>query len=172
MNIRHDAKVRLVVALGFAIAATHPAAQATDRATAVTGAKVSSTASEAPPTVVVYKNATCGCCGHWVDHLKEHGFALQVHDVDNMSPVKERVGLPFGMGSCHTAEVAGYFIEGHVPAGEVERLLKEKPKARGLAVPGMPIGSPGMEQDGKQQPYDVLLIKPDGSTEVFAHYPK
>lgn len=120
----------------------------------------------------VYKNATCGCCGKWVEHMRQHGFKLTVHDVDNMSPIKERVGLPYGMGSCHTAEIGGYFIEGHVPAAEVARLLQEKPKAKGLAVPGMPIGSPGMEQGNQQQPYDVMLVKEDGSTSVFAHYPK
>ena len=122
--------------------------------------------------MTVYKNASCGCCGKWVEHMQRHGFELTVHDVDNMSPVKERVGLPYGMGSCHTAEVGGYFIEGHVPAAEVARLLKEKPKAKGLTVPGMPIGSPGMEQGDQQQPYDVLLVNEDGSTSVFAHYPK
>jgi hypothetical protein len=124
------------------------------------------------PTVTVYKNATCGCCGKWVEHMQQHGFALIVHDVDNMNPIKERVGLPYAMGSCHTAEVGGYFIEGHVPAAEVLRLLKEKPQAKGLSVPGMPVGSPGMEQGDLQQPYDVYLVKEDGSSTVFAHYPR
>lgn len=135
-------------------------------------AAASTATAATEPSMTVYKNATCGCCGKWVDHVKQHGFAPVVHDIDNMSPVKERVGVPFGMGSCHTAEIGGYFIEGHVPADEISRLLKEKPKARGLTVPGMPVGSPGMEQGDKQQSFDVLLVHDDGSTSVFAHYPK
>lgn len=124
------------------------------------------------PQVVVYKNASCGCCGVWVEHMQSHGFPVEVHNVDNMSPVKERVGVPAAMGSCHTAEVGGYFIEGHVPATEVQRLLAEKPKAKGLTVPGMPVGSPGMEQGDHVEPYEVHLVHEDGSTSVYAHYPK
>jgi hypothetical protein len=124
------------------------------------------------PKVVVYKNASCGCCGVWVEHMQSSGFPVEVHDVDNLGPIKERVGLPPGLGSCHTAEVEGYFIEGHVPATEVQRLLAERPKAKGLAVPGMPIGSPGMEQGDRVDPYDVMLVHEDGSTSVYAHYPK
>jgi hypothetical protein len=124
------------------------------------------------PELVVYKNATCGCCGLWVEHMRKAGFAAKVHNVDNMSPVKERVGVPYSMGSCHTAEVGGYFIEGHVPAEEVLRLLKEKPQAKGLTVPAMPIGSPGMEQGNMQQPYEVHLVNKDGTTSVYARYPK
>ena len=122
------------------------------------------------PELVVYKNASCGCCKVWVDHMRKHGFAAKVHDVDNMSSIKERVGIPHGVGSCHTAEVGGYFIEGHVPAEQVARLLKEKPKAKGLTVPGMPIGSPGMEQGDTVQPYEVHLVHPDGTTSVYAKY--
>lgn len=129
-------------------------------------------ASTAQPLVVVYKNASCGCCGMWVEHMQAHGFSVEVHDVDNLGPIKERVGLPHGMGSCHTAEVGGYFIEGHVPAAEVQRLLAEKPEARGLAVPGMPIGSPGMEQGDRVDPYEVHLVHADGSTSVYAKYPR
>ena len=124
------------------------------------------------PQLVVYKNASCGCCKIWVQHMAKNGFAAKVTDVDNMSPIKERVGVPYGMGSCHTAEVGGYFIEGHVPAEQVLRLLKEKPKAKGLTVPGMPIGSPGMEQGNMQQPYEVHLVNKDGTTSVYARYPK
>jgi hypothetical protein len=122
------------------------------------------------PELVVYKNASCGCCKMWVEHMRKHGFAAKVNDVDNMSPIKERVGIPHGMGSCHTAEVGGYFIEGHVPAEQVARLLKEKPQAKGLTVPGMPIGSPGMEQGDTVQPYEVHLVHPDGTTSVYAKY--
>jgi hypothetical protein len=122
------------------------------------------------PQLVVYKNASCGCCKVWVEHMMKHGFTAKVTDVDNMSPIKERVGVPYGMGSCHTAEVGGYFIEGHVPAEQVVRLLKEKPKAKGLTVPGMPIGSPGMEQGDVKQPYEVHLVHADGTTSVYAKY--
>jgi len=122
--------------------------------------------------MVVYKNASCGCCGIWVEHMRKAGFVVEVNDIDNLNPVKQRVGLPYGLGSCHTAEVGGYFVEGHVPAAEVQRLLAEKPAAKGLAVPGMPIGSPGMEQGDVKQPYEVFLVLNDGSTKVWAKYPK
>lgn len=123
----------------------------------------------AAPTVIVNKTPTCGCCGVWVEHLKKAGFAVQVHDLENLAPIKERVGVPFGMGSCHTAEVGGYFIEGHVPADDIKRLLSEKPAAKGLTVPGMPAGSPGMEvPSGRVDRYDVLLVDKQGKTSVFA----
>jgi len=124
----------------------------------------------AASNVLVHKNASCGCCLLWVEHLREAGFTVEVRNVGDMGPVKERVGVPHGMGSCHTAEVAGYFIEGHVPAGDIRRLLAERPDAKGLAVPGMPLGSPGMEvPGGRTQPYDVILVT-DGGHEVFARH--
>ena len=128
-------------------------------------------ASAAPtlPTVVVNKTPTCGCCGIWVKHIQAAGFAVQVHDLDNLAPIKERVGVPFGMGSCHTAEVEGYFIEGHVPADDIKRLVRERPSAKGLTVPGMPAGSLGMEvPSGRVDRYDVLLVGKDGKTSVYA----
>lgn len=131
---------------------------------------IASASAATQPEMVVYKNASCGCCKVWVEHMRKNGFLAKVNDVDNMNPVKERVGVPHGMGSCHTAEVGGYFIEGHVPAEQVLKLLKEKPKAKGLTVPGMPIGSPGMEQGDTKQPYEVHLVHEDGSTSVYAKY--
>lgn len=123
------------------------------------------------PPVTVYKSPSCGCCGKWVEHMRNAGFTVEVRDVDNVHPVKMRVGVPVGKGSCHTAEVAGYFLEGHVPAADVKRLVTEKPAAKGLAVPGMPAGSPGMEvPDGRIQPYDVELVATDGSTRPFSHH--
>lgn len=122
------------------------------------------------PTIVVHKSQYCGCCTLWVEHLQQAGYTVEVVNTDNLDAVKTRVGLPPGMGSCHTAEVDGYFVEGHVPASDVTRLLVERPAIRGLAVPGMPIGSPGMEQGGTKQPYDVIAVAEDGSTSVFAHY--
>lgn len=127
--------------------------------------------AHALPAVIVHKNPSCGCCNGWVEHMRQAGFVVEVLDVENLHPVKTRVGLPSGMGSCHTAEVAGYFVEGHVPAEDVKRLLAERPAARGLALPGMPVGSPGMEDpSGRVQPYTVMLVKPDGTTRPFVRH--
>ena len=126
-------------------------------------------AHAAMPIVDVYKSASCGCCGEWVKHMKENGFTVRTHDVANPSDYREKFGIPNQFGSCHTAKVGGYAIEGHVPAADVARLLAAKPTARGLAVPAMPLGSPGMEGPRKD-PFDVLLVKADGSTSVYKHY--
>ena len=123
------------------------------------------------PKMIVHKSASCGCCGLWVDHMRAAGFVVEVRNEDNLNPIKERVGVPLGMGSCHTAEVGGYFIEGHVPAEDVKRLLTEKPVAKGLVLPGMPLGSPGMEvPDGTVQPYTVELVDQTGATTAFAQH--
>jgi len=128
-------------------------------------------AEPALPSITVYKSASCGCCRLWVQHLMQAGFTVQVKNLDNLNAVKQRVGIPAGLGSCHTAEVGGYFVEGHVPAQDIKRLLREHPRAKGLAVPGMPAGSPGMEvPSGKVQPYDVQLVAHDGKTSVFARH--
>jgi hypothetical protein len=126
----------------------------------------------ADPLIQVHKSSTCGCCKVWVEHLQQNGFKVEVFEGDNLEPVKTRLGVPAGKGSCHTGEVEGYFVEGHVPAIDIHRLLRERPKAKGLAVPGMPIGSPGMEIEGvAAQAFTVELVKLDGETEPFAHYP-
>ena len=123
------------------------------------------------PKLVVFKNATCTCCTAWVKHMQRAGFGVKVKNVSNLGPVKEKVGIPAGMGSCHTAEIGGYFIEGHVPAEDIKRLLADHPKAKGLTVPGMPVGSPGMEDPShKAQAYDVHLVANDGSVSVFSHH--
>ena len=130
-----------------------------------------STAEPALPLVKVTKNPTCGCCKIWVERLRDAGFQVEVNDTDNLNSVKQQVGLPYGMGSCHTAEVDGYFVEGHVPVDDIKRLLRERPQARGLAVPGMPAGSPGMEvPSGQVQPYDVMLVDRDGNATVYSHH--
>lgn len=126
--------------------------------------------SELPP-IVVWQSPTCGCCGDWVAHLEENGFTVQTLLRPNVPMIKYRLGLPPDMASCHTAMVEGYIIEGHVPAADIKRLLKEQPFARGLAVPGMPVGSPGMEMDGRVDDYAVLLFDADGETQVFSQYP-
>ncbi len=124
-----------------------------------------------PRLVVVHKNETCGCCHLWVEHMEKNGFKVTVRNVADLGGIKERVGVPAGMGSCHTARVGGYFIEGHVPAADIARLLDEKPDAKGLTVPGMPLGSPGMEvASGETQAYDVHLVARDGATSVFASH--
>jgi len=127
-------------------------------------------ASAAAPVIEVYKSASCGCCTGWVKHLEANGFTVKVQNVANPSDYREKFGMPKELGSCHTAIAQGYAIEGHVPAAEIKRLLKEKPKAKGLAVPSMPMGSPGMEGN-RSDPYDVLLVQASGSYTTYRHYP-
>jgi len=123
------------------------------------------------PTVQVYKSPTCGCCANWVKHLQQHGFTTQVTDTEDIGAIKQRHGVPPKAQSCHTAIVGGYVLEGHVPAADVQRLLKEKPAVLGLAVPGMPIGSPGMEVPNvSPQKYDVLTFDKQGQLKVFASH--
>ncbi|MDP2818898.1 MAG: DUF411 domain-containing protein [Polaromonas sp.] len=125
------------------------------------------------PQVEVWKDPNCGCCKDWVDHLQASGFQVKVHDIGNAA-ARKRLGIPDKLGSCHTASISGYVIEGHVPASDIHRLLKEKPRAVGLALPGMPVGSPGMDAPiygGRKDPYDVLLVLKDGSTRIYQSYP-
>jgi hypothetical protein len=126
----------------------------------------------ASPAIEVWKSATCQCCGNWVKHLEANGFAVVVNATEPtaLQRLKAEAGIPAKLASCHTAKIGGYVIEGHVPATDIKRLVTEKPDAIGLTVPGMPLGSPGMEQGGTFEPYDVLLVKKDGSTEIFAHH--
>lgn len=121
--------------------------------------------------VTVYKDPNCGCCSAWVDHLKANGFAVTVHNVRDVAPHKRKLNVPEPLESCHTAIVDGYAIEGHVPASDIKRLLRERPRAAGLAVPGMPQGSPGMET-GKVEPYEVLLFDKAGKVTVYKTYGK
>ena len=118
----------------------------------------------------VYKSPYCGCCGAWVDNLKASGLKLVVHEMEDVTPVATKAGVPDMARSCHTALVDGYFIEGHVPASDIRRLLSERPKALGIAVPGMPIGSPGMEQGDRRQAYATLLVEQGGALRVFARH--
>lgn len=134
-------------------------------------------ASPAKIPMEVWKDPNCGCCKDWIVLMEQAGFAVTVHDSGN-SAVRAKLGLPVQYGSCHTALVGGYLVEGHVPAADVHKLLKDKPKALGIAVPGMPIGSPGMdgpEYGGRKDPYDVLLVTKslmgsNVSTRVFTSY--
>ncbi len=123
------------------------------------------------PVVTVYKNATCGCCKAWVEHLEDNGFQVEAHDVDNMLEYKQQAKLGPGMGSCHTAFVDGYAVEGHVPAKDIKRMLLEKPEISGLTVPRMPIGSPGMEVPGQAaDSYQVISYKDGEEVGVFSQY--
>jgi len=126
--------------------------------------------AETLPEMVVTKDPSCGCCGAWIDHVSKAGFSAEVIESSEVNRLKARLGVPQALASCHTAEVGGYVIEGHVPADAIKRLLAQKPQARGLAVPGMPVGSPGMEVAGAENDtYDVILFGPAGQTS-FARY--
>ena len=121
--------------------------------------------------ITVYKTPSCGCCHEWVAHLEKNGITVTTHDVPGTGPYRDRYGVPRALASCHTGVIEGYAIEGHVPAAEIKRLIAERPKARGLAVPGMPIGSPGMEVDGtRRDAFDVVLFDDAGMRKVYQHY--
>ena len=122
-----------------------------------------------PGTITVYKTPTCGCCGKWIEHLEAGGFAVEAIDVENVGQIKKKNGVPAELASCHTALVDGYVIEGHVPAEDVKRLLEERPEIAGLAVPAMPIGSPGMEGPNPE-PYDVIAFTEEGSAHTYASH--
>lgn len=121
-------------------------------------------------TIEVWKSPTCSCCSKWVEHLREGGFNVTVHNETAMNPLKTKLGVPQALASCHTAVVDGYVIEGHVPIEDIRRLLSEKPKTLGLAVPGMPIGSPGMEQSDRHDPYETLAFTAGGESSVYAKH--
>jgi hypothetical protein len=129
-------------------------------------------AMEGSSSVEVWKSPDCGCCIDWVEHLQENGFAVKTNDTDQttLDQIKRMAGITDELASCHTGKIGGYVVEGHVPASDIKRLLAERPDAKGLAVPGMPIGSPGMEVGDKKEPFDVLLVKKDGTTETFAKH--
>ncbi len=124
----------------------------------------------AEPEMTVYKSPTCGCCGKWITHMEENGFKIKAVDLLEMNIVKEKYGINRKLASCHTAVIDGYFVEGHVPAVDVQRLLSEKPDVLGISVPGMPVGSPGMEMGERVDHYSVIAIGKDGVAEVFSQY--
>ncbi len=163
----------LVVALTLAACADDatPAADATGEPTARETSTATTPAQPVSDTLVVYKSPSCGCCRLWEDHMRGEGFAVVSRDVTNLQAVKDSLGVPAAASSCHTGVVGGYVVEGHVPASEVRRLLRERPDGRGIAVAGMPIGSPGMEQGDRRDAYDVLLIADGAPPTVFAHIP-
>ncbi|HKC08800.1 MAG TPA: DUF411 domain-containing protein [Methylomirabilota bacterium] len=136
-------------------------------ALATAGARLGRAVAKSP--IVVHKSPTCGCCGAWVEHLRGSGYVATVQDVEDLTPIKRKLGVPRALQSCHTAVVEGYVVEGHVPADLIDRLLAERPTVVGIAVPGMPIGSPGMEVPGQAaERYQVLAFDRKGRATVFA----
>ena len=130
-------------------------------------------AAPPPPLMEVWKDPNCGCCKDWIAIVQQAGITVRVFDTGNNGP-RAKLSMPKKFGSCHTARVGGYVIEGHVPVREIQRLLRDKPSALGLAVPGMPVGSPGMDgpvYGGRKDPYDVLLVKADGGSTIYQSYP-
>ncbi|MFB6273295.1 MAG: DUF411 domain-containing protein [Salinibacter sp.] len=122
------------------------------------------------PTVTVYKSPSCNCCAKWVSHMRDRGFPVEIKSRFSLKSVKKQVGVPASLAACHTAVVGNYVVEGHVPAQEVKQLLRTTPDVRGLSVPGMPVGSPGMERGDRVEPYEVVAFTPTGDTTVFARY--
>ncbi len=124
----------------------------------------------AETTMTVYKSATCGCCKKWITHMEENGFKVEGVDVQNMDAVKQKIGIPGKLASCHTAIVDGYIVEGHVPATDVKKLLAEKKDVLGISVPGMPVGTPGMEMGDRVDRYDVISFNKEGHLEIWQQY--
>jgi hypothetical protein len=160
-----------VLALTFLVAACTPTDNGTEASSQSPAAERHNDSAIVEETMTVYKTPWCGCCTLWAEQAIDAGFDVEMHDVESLHPMKEELGVPPAMGSCHTAKIAGYFIEGHVPFDDIRRLLNERPDARGLTVPGMPIGSPGMEQGNRRQAYDVYLVDDQGHASVYNHYP-
>jgi hypothetical protein len=151
--------LRKAAALGVAILAL----------TLTSAVAPSTNAAPRKPTITVYKDPSCGCCKNWIEHLIKHGYRVDAKDTPAMADIKRTLGVPEALTACHTAVVNGYLIEGHVPAADIAKLLEEKPKVAGLAVPGMPMGSPGMEGPRRQH-YQVLSFDKSGKTKVSASY--
>lgn len=137
---------------------------------AALGFSTTALAAGAAQSIHVYKSPTCGCCTDWVKHLEENGFEVEVTETNNLNPIKADAGLTPALASCHTAFIGDYVIEGHVPASDIQRLIADAPKATGLSVPGMPMGSPGMEIGDRKDHYKVILFNGAGQTRVFAQY--
>jgi hypothetical protein len=160
-----------VLALAFLVAACTPTDNGTELPSPSPAEERHNDSAIVEETMTVYKTPWCGCCTLWAEQAIDAGFDVEMHDVESLHPIKEELGVPPAMGSCHTAKIAGYFIEGHVPFDDIRRLLAERPHARGLTVPGMPLGSPGMEQGNRRQAYDVYLVDETGHASVYNHYP-
>jgi hypothetical protein len=154
MNSRNLLRLVSLAALATLVSASHPPARVVPFAARIT----------------VFKDPNCGCCKSWVEHLRKHGFDVVTRDTSDLSGPKRTARVPEQLHSCHTAFVNGYVVEGHVPAADIQRLLREKPKVAGIAVGGMPAGSPGMEMGGRADRYEVMAFNRDGSTRVYARH--
>ncbi|MDP2693484.1 MAG: DUF411 domain-containing protein [Gallionella sp.] len=159
----------LFAALAFSLSGWAQPQGMAQSATKGAGQAASTGSGQALPVVEVYKSAQCGCCKAWAEHLQKNGFTVILHDVGDVPAARKKLGMPSQYGSCHTAKAGQYLVEGHVPAADIKRLFKERPKAIGLAVPSMPPGSPGMESD-HPVPYETLLIGKDGKASVYAQH--
>ena len=162
MQYRPFLRIAGIVVLGVTLSAWGYAARPEAAATPETVA--------AATTVTVFKDPNCGCCKEWVTHLRKHAFEVVARDTSDLASIKTTARVPRQLNSCHTAFVNGYVVEGHVPAADIQRMLKEKPKIAGIAVAGMPAGSPGMEVPGRVDRYEVIAFGRDGSTSVFARH--
>lgn len=167
-----DSAVDTVAASGAtaAAAAATPVANVSNVANAQEAGVTVATLPDSLRKLVVYKRPNCGCCGAWIDHVKHAGFEVEVHDAEDLTPVKMKHGISSDLESCHTTTVGQYAIEGHVPAGDIVRLLTSKPNITGIAVPGMPAGSPGMEQGDYKEAYEVIAFDRNGARSVFAKH--
>ena len=168
-NVNNGWASLVVVALVFGAGGCSGRTDTPADTTAAVNVSATPAVAESIVAMTVYKSPTCGCCSAWVDHVRQAGFRVTVVDTTNLEPIKARYGILPGHGSCHTAIVGGYVIEGHVPAPDIHRLLALQPEITGLAVPGMPVGSPGMEGPVPQR-YDVLAFTRDGSSRVWAKH--
>jgi hypothetical protein len=135
-----------------------------------TGIKAENLSASKPVDIVVYRSPTCECCGKWIEHLKKNNFNVQEIVTEDVQTIKNKYGVPEAMASCHTAIVDGYVIEGHVPANDIMKLLKNKPKIIGIAVPGMPSGTPGMEMGDRKDAYNVMSFDKENHSEIFNSY--
>ncbi len=162
-------KINLIALIATAVLVTACDGTPGDRAGTEQASTEQAAVAASDAEMVVYKSPTCGCCNAWIDHVREAGYEVEAVDVEQyaaLAATKEEEGVPGDLGSCHTAVIEGYTIEGHVPAEVIARLLEERPDIKGLSVPGMPIGSPGMEGENPE-PYDVIAFTEDGRREVY-----
>lgn len=174
MNAPRMPRIAALIGASLALSACAQSAPVDVALTTSATSRASAAMAETEPTriaMIVHKSAQCSCCGGWVEHMQRAGFAVEVRDQDDLLPVKQRLGVPLDKAACHTAEVGPYIVEGHIPAGDIRRLLAERPLAHGLVLPGMPAGSPGMEMPGVDvPPYTVELLGKDGRTAPYSRH--
>lgn len=161
--------VRIMIAIAMSSFLT-TAASAQSTPAPARRAPNAAAATALPTRMVVYKTPTCGCCGKWIDYMRANGYTVEVHDQNDLTQLKRAAGISDANASCHTAQIGGYVVEGHVPVEAIRRMLRERPAITGIAVPGMIAGTPGMEQGNQHPPYDVVAIARDGRTSVYERH--